>query len=187
MNKKQTLAMLLAGAMLLPANAFAASADDFSDFPSDCSAAGLRRAVDNGLLNGANGRIDGAGLLTRAQMAAIINRAFAAKKTADLSGYNDVSADAWYRSDLAAAVAMGTFQGANGQLNPERPITREEAFAVLARAFALESGGTASLNVFSDSASVSSWAADSAAALVENGYVNGANGALNPKSNMFLN
>ena len=65
--------MLLAGAMLLPANAFAASADDFSDFPSDWSAAGLRRAVDNGLLNGANGRIDGAGLLTRAQMAAIIS------------------------------------------------------------------------------------------------------------------
>lgn len=183
MKKKQTLALLLAGAMLVP-NAFAASPEDFHDFPTDWSAAGLRRAVDNGLLNGANGRIDGAGLLTRAQMAAIINRAFAAKKTADLSGYNDVSADAWYRSDLAAAVAMGTFQGANGQLNPERPITREEAFAVLARAFALESGSTASLNVFSDSASVSSWAADSAAALVENGYVNGANGALNPKSNI---
>lgn len=183
MKKKQTLALLLAGAMLVP-NAFAASSEDFHDFPTDWSAAGLRRAVDNGLLNGANGRIDGAGLLTRAQMAAIINRAFAAKKTADLSGYNDVSADAWYRSDLAAAVAMGTFQGANGQLNPESPITREEAFAVLARAFALESGSTASLNVFSDSASVSSWAADSAAALVENGYVNGANGALNPKSNI---
>lgn len=183
MKKKQTLALLLAGAMLVP-NAFAASPEDFHDFPTDWSAAGLRRAVDNGLLNGANGRIDGAGLLTRAQMAAIINRAFAAKKTADLSGYNDVSADAWYRSDLAAAVAMGTFQGANGQLNPEVPITREEAFAVLARAFALESGSTASLNVFSDSASVSSWAADSAAALVENGYVNGANGALNPKSNI---
>ena len=183
MKKKQTLALLLAGAMLVP-NAFAASPEDFHDFPPDWSAAGLRRAVDNGLLNGANGRIDGAGLLTRAQMAAIINRAFAAKKTADLSGYNDVSADAWYRSDLAAAVAMGTFQGANGQLNPERPITREEAFTVLARAFAHESGSTASLNVFSDSASVSSWAADSAAALVENGYVNGANGALNPKSNI---
>ncbi|WP_418690789.1 S-layer homology domain-containing protein [Agathobaculum sp.] len=183
MKKKQTLALLLAGAMLVP-NAFAASPEDFHDFPTDWSAAGLRRAVDNGLLNGANGRIDGSGLLTRAQMAAIINRAFAAKKTADLSGYNDVSADAWYRSDLAAAVAMGTFQGANGQLNPERPITREEAFTVLARAFAHESGSTASLNVFSDSASVSSWAADSAAALVENGYVNGANGALNPKSNI---
>lgn len=121
MNKKQTLAMLLAGAMLLPANAFAASADDFSDFPSDWSAAGLRRAVDNGLLNGANGRIDGAGLLTRAQMAAIINRAFAAKKTADLSGYNDVSADVWYRSDLAAAVAHGHLSGRERSAEPGTP------------------------------------------------------------------
>ena len=71
MKKKQTLALLLAGAMLVP-NAFAASPEDFHDFPTDWSAAGLRSAVDNGLLNGANGRIDGAGLLTRAQMAAVL-------------------------------------------------------------------------------------------------------------------
>ena len=35
LNKKRTLAMLLAGAMLLPANAFAASPEDFTDFPTD--------------------------------------------------------------------------------------------------------------------------------------------------------
>lgn len=183
MKKKQTLALLLAGAMLVP-NAFAASPEDFHDFPTDWSAAGLRSAVRNGLLNGSNGEIDGNGLLTRAQLAAIVNRAFGADKAADLSGFTDVRPDAWYHNDMAVSVAMGAFQGANGQLNPEAPITREEAFAILVRAFALESGSTASLNVFSDSASVSSWAADSAAALVENGYVNGANGALNPKSNI---
>ena len=49
--------MLLAGAMLLPANAFAASPEDFTDFPTDWSAAGLRSAVQNGLLNGSNGRL----------------------------------------------------------------------------------------------------------------------------------
>ena len=68
--------MLLAGAMLLPANAFAASPEDFTDFPTDWSAAGLRSAVQNGLLNGSNGRINSSGLLIRAQMAAIVNRAF---------------------------------------------------------------------------------------------------------------
>lgn len=182
MKKKQTLALLLAGAMLVP-NAFAASPEDFHDFPTDWSAAGLRSAVDNGLLNGANGRIDGAGLLTRAQMAAIINRAFAAKKTADLSGYNDVSADAWYRSDLAAAVAMGTFQGANGQLNPERPITREEAFAVLARAFGLD-GDASALSDYTDGDSVSPWAKSAVSALIDSGFVNGANGKLNPRSSI---
>ena len=81
MNKKRTLAMLLAGAMLLPANAFAASPEDFTDFPTDWSAAGLRSAVQNGLLNGSNGQINSSGLLIRAQMAAIVNRAFAARKT----------------------------------------------------------------------------------------------------------
>lgn len=181
MNKKRTLAMLLAGAMLLPANAFAASPEDFTDFPTDWSAAGLRSAVQNGLLNGSNGQINSSGLLIRAQMAAIVNRAFAARKTADLSVYSDANTSAWYYNDLELAVAMRTFQGANGKLNPETPITREESFVVLARAFALESGDTSVLNNYTDGASVSAWAQSSVAALIENGYVNGANGKLNPK------
>ena len=57
MNKKRTLAMLLAGAMLLPANAFAASPEDFTDFPTDWSAAGLRSAVQNGLLTAQTARL----------------------------------------------------------------------------------------------------------------------------------
>ncbi len=173
MNKKRTLAMLLAGAMLLPANAFAASPEDFTDFPTDWSAAGLRSAVQNGLLNGSNGQINSSGLLIRAQMATIVNRAFAARKTADLSVYSDANTSAWYYNDLELAVAMRTFQGANGKLNPETPITREEAFVVLARAFALESGDTSVLNNYTDGASVSAWAQSSVAALIENGYVNG--------------
>ena len=184
MNKKRTLAMLLAGAMLLPANAFAASPEDFTDFPTDWSAAGLRSAVQNGLLNGSNGQINSSGLLIRAQMAAIVNRAFAARQTADLSVYSDANTSAWYYNDLELAVAMRTFQGANGKLNPETPITREEAFVVLARAFALESGDTSVLNHYTDGASVSAWAQSSIAALIENGYVNGANGKLNPKTSI---
>lgn len=184
MNKKRTLAMLLAGAMLLPANAFAGSPEDFTDFPTDWSAAGLRSAVQNGLLNGSNGQINSSGLLIRAQMAAIVNRAFAARKTADLSVYSDANTSAWYYNDLELAVAMRTFQGANGKLNPEAPITREEAFVVLARAFALEGGDTSVLNNYTDGASVSAWAQSSVAALIENGYVNGANGQLNPKTSI---
>ncbi len=184
MNKKQTLAMLLAGAMLLPANAFAASPDDFSDFPTNWSATSMRRAVDNGLLNGSNGLINSNGLLSRAQMATIINRAFGANKTADMSGYTDVLSNAWYANDMSKAVAMHTFVGSNGLLSPEKPITREEAFTVLARAFALDGGNASVLNGYSDGASVSAWAQSAVAALVENGYVNGADGKLNPKSSI---
>ncbi len=176
--------MLLAGAMLLPANAFAASPDDFSDFPTNWSATSMRRAVDNGLLNGSNGLINSNGLLIRAQMATIINRAFGANKTADMSGYTDVFSNAWYAHDMSKAVAMHTFMGSNGLLSPEKPITREEAFTVLARAFALDGGNASVLNGYSDGASVSAWAQSAVAALIENGYVNGADGKLNPKSSI---
>lgn len=181
---KQSLALLLAGAMLLPANAFAADLSQFKDFPNDWSSKSLERAIDDGLLNGSNGQINAKGLLTRAQMAAIVARAFGAAKTASLSSYKDVLPSAWYYSDMGKAVQMQAFQGADGLLHPNDPITREEAFTVLARAFALADGSSSALSAFSDSASVSSWAKGSVAALVENGYVDGANGRLNPKSNI---
>lgn len=184
MKCKNTIAMVLAGAMLLPSNAFAADLSQYRDFPNDWSAKSLEQAIDDGLLNGSNGMIDAKGLLTRAQMAAIVSRAFGAAKTASLDDYRDVLPSAWYYSDMGKAVKMGAFQGANGLLNPDAPITREEAFTVLARAFALEGGGSATLKGFVDGGTVSSWASESVAALVAGGYVNGANGMLNLKNNI---
>ena len=184
MKCKNTIAMVLAGAMLLPSNAFAADLSQYKDFPNDWSATSLEQAIDDGLLNGSNGMIDAKGLLTRAQMAAIVSRAFGAAKTASLDDYRDVLPSAWYYSDMGKAVKMGAFQGANGLLNPDAPITREEAFTVLARAFALEGGGSATLKDFVDGGTVSSWASESVAALVAGGYVNGANGMLNLKNNI---
>lgn len=183
MKCKNTIAMVLAGAMLLPSNAFAADLSQYKDFPNDWSAKSLEQAIDDGLLNGSNGMIDAKGLLTRAQMAAIVSRSFGAAKTASLDDYRDVLPSAWYYSDMGKAVKMGAFQGANGLLNPDAPITREEAFTVLARAFALEGGGSATLKDFVDGGTVSSWASESVAALVAGGYVNGANGMLNLKKN----
>ena len=184
MKCKNTIAMVLAGAMLLPSNAFAADLSQYRDFPNDWSAKSLEQAIDNGLLNGSNGMIDAKGLLTRAQMAAIVSRSFGAAKTASLDDYRDVLPSAWYYSDMGKAVKMGAFQGANGLLNPDAPITREEAFTVLARAFALEGGGSATLKDFVDGGTVSSWASESVAALIAGGYVNGANGMLNLKNNI---
>lgn len=184
MKCKKTLALVLAGTMLLPSGAFAADLSRFNDFPNDWSSGALEKAVDHGLLNGSNGKIDGQGLLTRAQMAAIVSRAFGATKSASLKDYRDMLPDAWYYNDMGRAVQMKAFQGADGLLHPDDSITREEAFVVLARAFALTDGRSASLNSFSDNGAVSSWASGSLSALVENGYVNGANGRLNPKNNI---
>lgn len=181
-GKKSPMIMGLIGAMLLSTNAFAAVPSDFSDFPTDWSAPAMTHAVQNGLLNGSDGKILPKGLLTRAQMATMVNRAFASSAKASLTSFTDMVPGVWHYDEMAKSVQMGAFQGADGKLNPNDPITREQAFAVLARAFGLADGSAAALNKFSDGAQVSSWAKGAVAALVEQGYVSGADGALNPQS-----
>lgn len=181
-GKKSPMIMGLIGAMLLSTNAFAAVPSDFSDFPTDWSAPAMTHAVQNGLLNGSDGKILPKGLLTRAQMATMVNRAFASSAKASLTSFTDMVPGVWHYDEMAKSVQMGVFQGADGKLSPNDPITREQAFAVLARAFGLADGKASSLDKFSDGAQVSSWARGAVAALVEQGYVTGANGALNPQS-----
>lgn len=181
-GKKNPMIMGLIGAMLLSTNAFAAVPSDFSDFPTDWSAPAMTHAVQNGLLNGSDGKILPKGLLTRAQMATMVNRAFASSAKASLISFTDMVPGVWHYDEMAKSVQMGAFQGADGKLSPNDPITREQAFAVLARAFGLADGKASSLDKFSDGAQVSSWARGAVAALVEQGYVTGADGALNPQS-----
>lgn len=182
---KKSLAVVLSVALLAPTSAFAASPSDFSDFPNDWSTQAMTEAVENGLLGGVTDTtIAPQGKLTRAQMATIINRAFGATAQASLSGYTDVASNAWYYSDMAKAVQMGTFVGVgSGRLNPDAEITREEAFCVLSRAFGIDTASASSLSRFSDSGDVSSWAAEAVAGMIASGYVGGYDdGGLHPKS-----
>ena len=174
-----TLCLLLA---LLPAAALAADAPAFSDMPEEdyWSFAALTAAVENGLLQGDGGKLLPDDPLTRAQLAAIVNRAYGALDTADIGGFTDVPDDAWYQQDIAKAVRMGTFQGDGSTMRPNDPVTRQEAFTVLARAFRLSDGDSAALAQFSDAEAVADWAKGPVAALVEAGYVNGRDGAICP-------
>lgn len=169
---------------LLPVNVLDVSAEDFFDMPSKehWSYNALSAAIKNGLLNGANGCLMPDKALSRAEMAAIMNRAFGANEQADISGFSDVKGTAWYAADIAKAVRMGTFQGSgNGIMRPGDPVTRQEAFVVLARAFKLAGGDTNALAGFSDCKQVAAWAAPALASMVSAGYVNGSSGKLNPR------
>lgn len=191
---KKILSTLIGGAILatsvLSFGVSAASIEDFSDMPNDWSTPALTAAVNNGLLTGSDGLILPKDNLTRAQMATIVSRAFGAKSTASLEGFTDVPSDKWYYEYMQKAVAMGVFTGdGSGLLTPDNNITREQVFAVLARAFKLEAGDDATLEKFADKDSISSWAKGYASALVAGGYVNGSDDGtgklyLNPKNNI---
>jgi len=170
MKHKRILAMILAVASCLSlavgasaANTTTRKATDFRDYDRTAwYAEAVSAAVDNGLLYGKSSNIiDPNGDMTRAEMAAIINRSFGCYKTADISQYKDVSKSKWYYKDVALAVQMGTYNGrSSSSMAPDSPITRQEAMTVVARALELDydSYSKTDLSAFSDRSEISNWA-----------------------------
>ena len=160
-----------------------------STYPSEdyWATEALNAAVKNQILYGKeNGNLDPEANLTRAEMAAIIVRAFGANIKTDISRFYDVSSSQWYYDDIAKAVHMGVFVGDVGNtMRPDDPIIREEAFTVLARALVLSSSDYSSLNRFTDSWNISEWAKEYLSILAKKGYVNGnQNSEITPKDNI---
>ena len=155
---RKIIASVLATSMVMTSvPAWAVAATDFPDMPQNWSTAALNRAVEDGLLAGIDGKICADDYLTRAQMAAIMVRAFGTETKSDLFGYTDVESTDWYYQALSSAVSMGILSGYDNKLNPNSNITRQEVCSVLTRAFMLSGGSTSNLNQFADANKVGSW------------------------------
>lgn len=157
---------------------------EYSDIPTNWARTPIIAAIKNGLLVGYNGKVSPNDPLTRAQMVTIINRAFGATVKADISNFTDVPATAWYRDDIAKAVNMGIMYGYNNQITPNDNITREQAFAIIARALKLSKDTYTSLDRFTDKDQIATYFRGELSALAEAGYIVGSNNALNPKGNI---
>ena len=195
MKHKRILAMLLAVAsclslaVLASAASTARKATDFKDYDRTAwYAEAVSAAVDNGLLYGKSTTvIDPNGDMTRAEMAAIINRSFGCYKTADISQYKDVAKSKWYYKDVALAVQMGTYNGrSNSSMAPDSPITRQEAMTVVARALELDYDAYAKtdLSKFADEKNISSWALPYVRAMIGADYIHGRTKGLEPLDNI---
>ena len=196
MKKKRILALFLAAVscLSLAISASAAGtttrkATDFKDYDrSAWYAEAVSAAVDNGLLYGKSSTIiDPNGDMTRAEMAAIINRSFGCYKTADISQYKDVAKSKWYYKDVGFAVQMGTYNGrSSSAMAPDAPISRQEAMTVVARALELDYDAYAKtdLSKFADEKNVSAWALPYVRAMVGADYIHGRTKGLEPLDNI---
>ena len=196
MKKKRILAMILAVASCLSlavsasaANTVNRKAADFKDYNAKSwYAEAVSAAVDNGLLYGKSSTIiDPNGDMTRAEMAAIINRSFGCYKATDISQYKDVSKSKWYYNDVALAVQMGTYNGrSSSTMAPDAPISRQEAMTVVARALELDydSYSKTDLSTFSDRSEISNWALPYVRAMVGADYIHGRGKVLAPLDNI---
>ena len=196
MKKKRILAMILAAVSCLSlavsasaANTAARKATDFRDVDRTAwYAEAVSTGVDNGLLYGKSATtLDPDGRLTRAEMAAVINRSFGCYKAADISRYKDVVKSKWYYNDIALSVQMGTYNGRSATaMMPDAPITRQEAMTVVARALELDYDSylQTDLSKFADAKDVSTWALPYIRAMVGAGYIHGRGKKLAPLDNI---
>jgi len=153
-------------------------------YPDDWSRPALMFAVENGIFKGdANFNLNPGKNITRAEMAAVLTRLLNATGSADLSVFTDVDPNAWYCTELSAAVAAGIFNGTSATtIAPTVPITREQAMVVLSRAFGIATVNSEAYTQFSDGDTVSEYARFAVGAMKELGLVNGySDGSVKPK------
>lgn len=161
--------------------------DAFIDAPEkgNWSYEALNCIVANELMKGNNSKVMPANLLSRAEMTTIMVRVLGAENlNANISKYVDVKRSEWYYDAISAGVATKIINGSGSKMMPKDSISREQAMAILARTFLFEAETNATAT-FKDKAKISSWALESANALVERDIVLGdAKGNLRPQDNI---
>ena len=147
------------------------SKNGFDDVASsDWFADAVKYVSDKGLMSGTGSdKFAPSATTTRAMLMTVLAR---------YAGEDTTGGATWYEKGMNWAKAKGVSDGTN----PNANITREQLVTMLYR-YAGSPKADGKLDSFSDSASVSSYAADAMQWAVANGIVNGSNGKLNPQNN----
>ena len=136
----------------------------------------VKWASENGVTGGIGENLFGANLpCTRAQIVTFLWRAAGSPEPKGMSGFADVSADAYYAKAVAWAVEQGIVSGTSATtFSPDAVCTRAQSVAFLYRAFGEKVNKAAG---FSD-VSADAYYADAVAWAVENGVASGIGGGL---------
>lgn len=176
------LALALAVLLLAPMRALAA---DFTDTQDHWAESSINRWSEAGVVNGVgDGLFDPDGNMSRAAVAQVLHNLLRLEEAADISGFSDVDADAWYADAVAMCVAAGILKGTGADtMEPMRPINRQEFYVMTARAFGIGEQSAAGRN-FPDSEDVSAWAGGYINALDNLGIFIGDGDRMAPQDNV---
>jgi S-layer homology domain len=167
-----------------------AQTSQFPDVASNYWAAGfINELVSRGIIAGfPDGSFKPDAPVTRAQFAAMVQKALSKTKTRETIAFVDVSSNYWAYTAINNAYTMGFMSGYPGQVfNPEQKIPREQVLVALANGlnYSATNNVDTVLSYYSDSTSISSFARSAIAAATERKMVvNYSNlKQLNPKRN----
>ncbi|WP_074048582.1 glycosyl hydrolase [Paenibacillus ihumii] len=135
----------------------------------------LNKLIVNGI---GNGQFAPDRSITRAEVAALVARAIGLDQQPATGKFSDVAKTSWYASAIEAVSEAGIMEGsAEGAFQPNAPVTREQMAVVIVRTMAFAgqnpAGADRSLARFTDSSTVSAWAADSVNIASASGLIHG--------------
>ncbi|MHC1724328.1 MAG: S-layer homology domain-containing protein [Aminipila sp.] len=160
-------------------------ASDFSDTSSHWAEKYIKSAVSKGIVKGySDGTFKPDKAVTRAEFAAMVNKALGNTGTASIS-FNDIPSSKWFYSDISKAVAATYVAGYDdSSFKPNNPITREEAAAIISR-IVPSSDSSGDLKAFSDYGSISNWALSAIQKCNNKGYIGAYDdGKIHPKDQL---
>jgi lipoprotein-anchoring transpeptidase ErfK/SrfK len=148
----------------------------------------LTRALSDALIDRSGGPLRPDAPMTGAEILTILCRVLSADRTADLSGFTDISKDDPGYTAAAQAAALGLTAPLNKRLDLDKPVTRSKAFAELAEAFQIAAAGqdTTVLSAYTGGETLSGKNRIAAAALVSGGFVAGFDHSLHINDDISL-
>jgi S-layer homology domain len=162
--------------IVAPAPSFAQTATSFSDVQSNYWAAQfIQSLAQRGVIAGfPDGSFRPDEQVTRAQFAAMLNKAFQKNQVRQVSSFVDVRSNFWAASAIQQSYTTGFMSGYPGsRFEPNQAIPREQVLVSLANGLEYRAQGNveSTLGYFNDSANISGYARSPIAAATENKIV----------------
>lgn len=160
---------------------------NFTDMGSHWSRSYVEYAVGKGYFSGVTKtQFAPDRSMTRGMLVTVLWRMENSPAASGGAEFSDVKADMWYANAVKWAAANGIANGAgNGRFMPDDPVTREQLMQMIrnyAKYKGADTTNAASLDSFSDSAAVSSWAKEAFGWGIASGMISGTgNNSLSPK------
>ncbi len=184
MKAKKLISLLLC-LVLTVALAAPALAADFTDTRGHWAEDEISTVADAGIVGGfPDGSFRPENNITREQFAKVVANFMGYTKKGDISMYPDVNPNSGLAPYVAMCVEAGVLGGfPDGTMRPGAYITREQAAAMLCRAFKLQTEGLST--TFKDRGSITAKLDPEVAALERTGLITGFNdGNFKPKANL---
>lgn len=154
----------------------------FSDTANHWGQAAITKWNEYGVVQGHNGTFRPDAPVTRAEFSTMIDNIikYIAKGN---NGFTDLKENQWYYDAILKLNTAGILKGSDGKALPDNKITRQEAALLIAGAFKIGAGKSAT--TFKDNDKIAGWAKDAVQGLVSKSVISGnPDGTFKPTGNL---